>query len=89
MLDERGGYIIVVARFIPGGRTAATIAAGTLEMPWRRFIVFDTIAGAVWGSYAGLLGYFGGKTFEDDPLKGFLLAFAIALAVAAAVEVYR
>ena len=89
MLDERGGYIIVVARFIPGGRTAATIAAGTLEMPWRRFIVFDAIAGAVWGSYAGLLGYFGGKTFEDDPLKGFLVAFAIALAVTAAVEVYR
>jgi membrane-associated protein len=89
MLDERGGYLIVVARFIPGGRTAATLAAGTLGMPWRRFIVYDVIAGVIWANYAALLGYFGGKAFEDDPLKGFLLAFAIASAIALGVEVYR
>jgi membrane-associated protein len=89
MLKERGGYLIVIARFIPGGRTAATLAAGTLGMPWRRFIVFDAIAGAFWGNYAGLLGYFGGKAFKDEPLKGFLVAFAIAISIAVAVEVYR
>lgn len=89
MLEERGGYLIVVARFIPGGRTAATLAAGTLGMPWRRFIVFDLVAGIFWGNYAALLGYFGGKAFENEPLKGFLVAFAIAIGIAAAVEVYR
>ena len=36
---------------------------------------FDIAAGAIWGSYAGLLGYFGGKTFKDSPFKGFLVAF--------------
>ena len=54
---------------------------------WRRFIVFDLIACVIWGSYAVLLGYFGGKTFEEEPWKGLLLAFVIALAVTAAVEV--
>src|SRR5919106_988108 len=79
----------VIGRFIPGGRTAITLAAGLLEMPWRKFIVFDVAAGAVWASYAALLGYVGGRTFEENPLYGFLIAFAIALAVTGAVEAYR
>jgi len=90
MLAERGGYLIVVARFIPGGRTVTTFTAGLVKtFRWRRFIVFDVIAGVIWGSYTVLLGYFGGKTFEEEPWKGLLLAFGIAVAVTAAVEVYR
>jgi membrane protein DedA with SNARE-associated domain len=90
MLEERGGYLIVVARFIPGGRTVTTFTAGFVEgMPWHRFIRFDALAGAIWGSYTVLLGYFGGKSFEQEPWKGLLLAFAIALAVTAVVELVR
>jgi membrane protein DedA with SNARE-associated domain len=89
-LDERGGYLIVVARFIPGGRTVTTFTAGFVEtFPWRRFLVYDAVAGAIWGSYTVLLGYFGGRTFEEDPWKGLLLAFGIAVAVTAVVEVVR
>ena len=90
MLAERGGYLIVVARFIPGGRTITTFTAGFVDgMPWHRFIRYDVLAGFIWGSYTVLLGYFGGKTFEEEPWKGLLLAFALALAVTGAVEVVR
>jgi membrane-associated protein len=88
-IEERGGYLIVVGRFIPGGRTAVTLASGLLEMRWRRFIAFDVAAGLLWALYASLLGYVGGRTFEENPLKGFALAFAVALLVAGAVEAYR
>jgi membrane-associated protein len=89
-LNERGGYLIVVARFIPGGRTVTTFTAGFVEtFPWRRFLFFDAIAGLIWGSYTVLLGYFGGKTFEEEPWKGLLVAFGIALAVTVLVEVAR
>jgi membrane-associated protein len=88
-VEERGGELIVIARFIPGGRTAVTLSAGTLEYPWRKFILFDSIAGLVWGAYAASLGYFGGKAFENAPWKGLLLAFAIALAVTGATELVR
>ncbi len=88
-LEERGGYLIVIGRFIPGGRTAITFGAGMFDMPWRRFIAFDVAAGLVWASYAALLGYFGGKTFADQPWKGLLVAFAIAFGVAAVVEAVR
>jgi membrane-associated protein len=89
-VDERGGYLIVIARFIPGGRTAVTFACGYLpSMPWRRFIAFDVIAGVIWGCYTVLLGYLGGRQFEEQPWKGLLLAFAVAVLVAASVEAVR
>jgi membrane-associated protein len=88
-VGERGGLLIIVGRFIPGGRTVVTFASGSLEMRWRRFIAFDVLAGAIWAFYAAGLGYFGGKAFERAPWKGLLLAFGIALAVTGCVEGVR
>ena len=89
-LDERGAYIIIVARFIPGGRTAVTFSAGYIPtFPWRRFIVYDIVAGVIWATYAALLGYFGGKTFENHPFYGVLVALGLALALGLVVEVVR
>jgi membrane protein DedA with SNARE-associated domain len=90
MLAERGTYLVIVARFIPGGRTATTFSAGYVHsFPWRRFVVADAIAGLIWGSYTVLLGYLGGKAFEDAPWKGLLIAFALALSIAGTVELVR
>jgi membrane-associated protein len=90
MLDERGAYIIIVARFIPGGRTAVTFSAGYIPtFPWRRFIVYDVVAGCIWASYAALLGYFGGKTFENHPFVGLLIALGVALSFGLVVELVR
>ena len=88
-LDERGGELIAVGRFIPGGRTAVTLSAGTLGYPWRRFALFDAGAALLWALYATLLGYFGGRAFEHAPWKGLLLALAVAFAVAGAIELTR
>jgi len=89
-LDERGAYIILIARFIPGGRTAVTFSAGYVHsLSWRRFIVYDVAAGVLWATYAALLGYFGGKTFEDHPLWGVGLALGIALTLGLVVEAVR
>jgi membrane-associated protein len=88
-VEERGGYLILVGRFIPGGRTAVTLACGLLEMRWHRFIGFDVAAGLMWASYAALLGYFGGKAFEEQPWKGLIVAFVVALGITGGIEVYR
>ena len=58
-------------------------------MPWRRFIVADVIAATLWGTYAALLGYIGGKQFEDAPWKGLLVAFAVAVGISGLVELVR
>jgi membrane-associated protein len=88
-LRERGGELIVVARFIPGGRTVVTLSAGTLRYPWRRFVVFDAVAALGWALYASLLGYFGGRAFEHAAWKGLVLALGIAFAVTAGIELVR
>jgi membrane protein DedA with SNARE-associated domain len=89
-LDQRGAYIIIIARFIPGGRTAVTFSAGYVHsLPWRRFIVYDVAAGLIWATYGALLGYFGGKTFEDHPVWGIALALGIATSVGLAIESIR
>jgi membrane-associated protein len=89
-LNERGGTLILVARFIPGGRTAVTFSAGLLAYPWlTRFLPFTIAAGLLWALYAALLGYFGGHLFEDNPLWGLLVALGLALAVAVLVEGIR
>jgi membrane protein DedA with SNARE-associated domain len=88
-LIDRGGSLIVIGRFIPGGRSAVTFAAGVLDYDYRRFLSFDVLAGVFWGLYAGLIGYFGGKAFEESPLKGILVAFGIAVSIAVLIELVR
>ena len=51
-IQERGGELIVIARFIPAGRTVVTLSCGTLGYPWRRFVLFDAIAASTWALYA-------------------------------------
>jgi membrane-associated protein len=86
-LQERGGELIVVGRFIPGGRTAVALSSGTLRYPWRRFVMFDAAAAVIWASYSALIGYYGGRTFEGP--WGLLLALAIAFAVTGGIELTR
>ncbi|MGN9782129.1 DedA family protein [Nonomuraea sp. ZG12] len=88
-LAERGGLVLVVARYIPGGRTATTLTMGAVRYPLRSFTFFDAIAAVSWGVYSGLIGFFGGMAFEQDPIKGLLLGLGIALSITAIVEVVR
>jgi membrane protein DedA with SNARE-associated domain len=85
-IRERGVQLILVGRFIPGGRTAVTISAGLTRFGWRRFAAPDAVAAAAWAIYAALLGYFGGRAFEDEPWQGLVIALGVGFALAGAVE---
>jgi membrane-associated protein len=88
-IRRRGGLLILVARFIPVGRTATTLAAGTLELEWRRFALADALAATLWAAYAVALGYIGGASFERDSWKPLAFAFAMAAVIGVAAEAYR
>jgi membrane-associated protein len=88
-LSVRGGQLILVGRFIPGGRTVVTLTAGLLHYPWRRFVALDGVAALVWALYAAGLGYFGGRAFENAAWKGLLLALGVGFAIAGLTEVVR
>jgi membrane protein DedA with SNARE-associated domain len=88
-LTRFGMGLIIVCRFIPGGRTAVTLSCGLVGYSWRRFLVATSISGVVWASYAFLAGRIGGKAFEGMPLLGFAVAFGAALVVSGLVEAIR
>lgn len=88
-LERFGMPLIVVCRFVPGGRTAVTLVCGIVHYNHRRFMVATAIAGVLWACYAFFLGRIGGKAFEDKPWVGLLVAFGATLAISALVELIR
>jgi membrane-associated protein len=85
-LRARSGTIIVVARFVPGGRTVTMLCAGLVGLSWRRFFAWDLLACVIWAGYATVIGWIGGRAFADEPLQGLLLAFGLAAALTVLIE---
>ena len=81
--------IIVAARFVPGGRTAATFSAGVLEYRWRTFILAAVVAAALWSGFTTALGWFGGNAYRDSLWKPLLISAGVAVLAGVAGELYR
>jgi membrane-associated protein len=88
-LARFGTQVIIVCRFIPGGRTAITLCCGLISYPRRSFVGATALAAVIWALYAFLIGRLGGKAFADQPLLGLAVAFGGTAAVSLLVEAVR
>lgn len=88
-LSTRGGAIIVTARFIPGGRTATSIASGMIRYPRPAFAGFALLAATAWALYNVGIGMAGGLLFRERPLLGVVLGIALALVLSWLIERIR
>jgi membrane-associated protein len=88
-LRRFGIQLIIVCRFIPGGRTAVTLTCGLTRYDYRRFVAGTAVAAVIWALYAFLIGRLGGKVFEDKPWLGLLMAFGIVTAISGIIEAVR
>ncbi|NUU20155.1 MAG: DedA family protein [Streptomycetaceae bacterium] len=88
-LNEWGGMMIIVARYIPGGRTAVSVTAGIVQYPWSQFRKWTAVGGVTWATYATMLGYWGGSAFKDEPLKGIVAGLVAAGVMTVVIEVIR
>ncbi len=88
-IHERGGLLLITARFIPGGRTALTLTCGITRQKQMWFIRWVAVAVTIWATYAAMLGRIGGEAFKDDHTKAFMLAFGLAIATNVIIEVVR
>jgi membrane-associated protein len=88
-LAARGGLILVVARYIAGGRNAATMTMGAVGYPLRSFSFFDSIGTLSWAFTSTLIGYVGGVAFEGHPARGVLFSIGLAVTITALVEGIR
>lgn len=88
-LERFGARLIIVCRFIPGGRTVVTFTCGAVGYPWRRFLPVTALSGVIWATYAFVIGRIGGTTFASRPWLGLVLALGLALAVSLTAEAGR
>jgi membrane protein DedA with SNARE-associated domain len=83
---RHGGAVVTWARFVDVLRQTNGIIAGTVGMPWRRFMVFNAIGAVLWaGAWTGL-GYAAGAhigTVIAVVARSQLLVLAVLGALAA------
>jgi membrane-associated protein len=85
-LQIRGPTILLMARFVPGGRTASTFMSGRLRFPLARFSAVACLAGPLWATFGASLGYLGGTTFHDHTLLATGLGIVVGVTLAALAE---
>jgi membrane-associated protein len=88
-LERFGARLIIVCRFIPGGRTLITFTCGAVGYPWRKFVPAAAISGAIWATYAFVIGRLGGTAFANKPWAGLLLALGLVFAISLTAELIR
>lgn len=82
MVQRRGPALVFVGRFLPGIRLAINMSCGAGQMDYKRFLIFDSLGALFWAAQAAVLGYVFGKSFQDRPWIGLLIAFGVAVVVA-------
>jgi membrane protein DedA with SNARE-associated domain len=88
-IRQRGGLLLITARFIPGGRTALTLSSGITRQSRLWFVGWVALATSIWASYAAGLAFIVGKPFKDDHTKAFWIAFGTAMTINIVIEVVR
>jgi len=54
---QHGAMAVFLGRWTPVLRVTAALLAGTHKMPWRRFLIWNTLGGAGWVIVVGLLAF--------------------------------
>jgi membrane protein DedA with SNARE-associated domain len=70
LFNRYGGGVVFVGRFFDGLRQLSGIVAGTLEMPWWKFTVFNVLGAVTWTVLWGL-----GVYFLDQDIKTVFVVF--------------
>lgn len=60
-LARGGGVLVVLARFVPAGRSVVSLAAGAARRRVQDFLPWSALAGVAWAGYSVGLGYIGGQ----------------------------
>jgi membrane protein DedA with SNARE-associated domain len=71
--------VLLLCRFVPGGRMAAGYHAGRNDYPIRLFVLYDGLAAAGWASYGGLVGHIGGTAVTQSAWRLFAIAATAAV----------
>ncbi|MFG2053633.1 DedA family protein [Micromonospora sp. NPDC048930] len=83
-LREPGPLVILLCRFVPGGRMAACFSAGRSRYPYRLFLPYEAAAAIAWASYGTLVGHLGGTALTESAWRLVVIGAVAAAGFAAA-----
>jgi membrane-associated protein len=63
--ETYGGKTVILARFVPIIRTFCPPVAGAAQMPYTRYLIYDTFGGIFWVGTMILGGYFLGRSIPN------------------------
>lgn len=78
-LRKPGPLVLLLCRFVPGGRMAAGFQAGRTGYPVKLFVLYDAAAAICWAGYGGLVGHVGGTAITQSAWRLFGIAATAAL----------
>lgn len=78
-LRRPGPLVLLLCRFVPGGRMAAGYHAGRSGYPIKLFIAYDGAAALAWATYGGLVGHIGGTAITNSAWRLFAIAATAAV----------
>jgi membrane protein DedA with SNARE-associated domain len=78
-LRRPGPLVLLLCRFVPGGRMAAGYHAGRSGYPIKLFIAYDGAAAVAWACYGGLVGHIGGTAITQSAWRLFAIAATAAI----------
>jgi membrane protein DedA with SNARE-associated domain len=89
-LARRRTSTIVVARFVPGGRTGIGLLAGVTRQPRRSYAAASVLGVALWSLYVVGAGYLAGRAADSVWMSiGIALALTTVVSAVAAVRARR
>lgn len=77
-LRKPGPLVLLLCRFVPGGRMAAGYHAGRAGYPIKLFVLYDGGAALAWATYGGLVGHVGGTAVTQSAWRLFAIAATAA-----------
>jgi membrane-associated protein len=86
-LSERGAAFIITARYVPIGRVAVNMTAGTVGFPRTRFSALAGIAAVSWSLYSMALGVGAGVWLGDEhPMLAVVAGIAGGLVIGVVID---
>ncbi len=88
-LDRRAALVIFIARYIPYGRVAVNLVAGSTGFAYRRYLPLSALACTAWAIYNVALGATVGAWLGENPILAVVVSVVVAIAIGLLIDAIR
>jgi membrane-associated protein len=75
LLDDHGSAFLLFGRYVPGLRFAINVTlGGVVRMPYRRFLLWSSMSGALWSLWTCLSAYYISSALDGYPIAALIVS---------------